>query len=203
MIYKSVPVLPGFHHVSFAFCPVVYFHRVFFWNQARSHRSETASWLGFGSGVPDFSTNCIGVWMVSIWIYLGSHGGTPIAGCFISWKIPSRNGWWLGVALWLRNPQFLDRVFTSLKTSGSALPRVLGLPLAQVFWGESKGNKLMRSIFGCHGLNGLKSLFGSPWWASNDAKHALGEISGPRHATGWRRQHLLLPSQGPGKPCRA
>ena len=31
-----------------------------------------------------------------------SHGGTPIAGGFLLGKIPSRNGWWLGV------PPFMD-----------------------------------------------------------------------------------------------
>ena len=34
--------------------------------------------------------------IVSIWRF-PMNGGTPIAGWFISWKIPSRNGWELGV----------------------------------------------------------------------------------------------------------
>ena len=34
------------------------------------------------------------------------HGGTPIAGWFISGKVPSRNGWWLGVPPWLWNPRW-------------------------------------------------------------------------------------------------
>ena len=33
-----------------------------------------------------------------------SHGGTPIAGRLISWKIPSRNGSWLGVPLFGKPP---------------------------------------------------------------------------------------------------
>ena len=28
-----------------------------------------------------------------------SHGDTPITGCFLSWKIPNKNGWWLGIPL--------------------------------------------------------------------------------------------------------
>ena len=45
-----------------------------------------------------------------ILILNGTSGGfpvmgvSPIAGWFISGKIPSINGWWLGVALWLRKP---------------------------------------------------------------------------------------------------
>ena len=45
--------------------------------------------------------------MINIWFTIGfyNHGGTPIAGCFFFLgKISSRNGWWLGVALWLRKP---------------------------------------------------------------------------------------------------
>ena len=32
------------------------------------------------------------------------NGATPRAGWFVSWNIPSWNGWWLGVPLWLRKP---------------------------------------------------------------------------------------------------
>ena len=47
----------------------------------------------------------------SLVIYGGgflSHGGTPIAGWFISWKPPSRNGWCLGVPLFQETPIWLD-----------------------------------------------------------------------------------------------
>jgi hypothetical protein len=49
-----------------------------------------------------------------IWInylhYMGGswNAGYPfIAGWFISWKIPIKNGWWLGVPLWLRKPPII------------------------------------------------------------------------------------------------
>ena len=34
--------------------------------------------------------------------------GYPLAGWFISWKIPIENGWWLGVPLWLRKLPLLN-----------------------------------------------------------------------------------------------
>ena len=44
-----------------------------------------------------------GLLSFSLW-----HGGFlwryPIAGWFVSWKILSKNGWWLGVPPWLRKP---------------------------------------------------------------------------------------------------
>ena len=33
-------------------------------------------------------------------IVVSKNGGIPIAGWLILWKIPSTNGWWLGVPLW-------------------------------------------------------------------------------------------------------
>ena len=38
------------------------------------------------------------LWELLMWRF-PIHGGTPIVGWFLSWKIRSRNGWWLGVAL--------------------------------------------------------------------------------------------------------
>ena len=48
--------------------------------------------------------------------WLGRHVGvfwraTPIAGRFISWKIPSINRWWLGVRLWLRQTSISGEAF--------------------------------------------------------------------------------------------
>ena len=37
-----------------------------------------------------------------------SHGGTPIAGWFSSWKIPCRNGWFLRVALFWETIMEMD-----------------------------------------------------------------------------------------------
>ena len=62
------------------------------------------------------------VWLLAIvwgptffraFIWVHSHGDTPIAGWFISWKIPSRNGWWLGLPPWLRKPPFWRGWFTT------------------------------------------------------------------------------------------
>ena len=38
-----------------------------------------------------------GDWDYPIYEGFHGHGGTPIAGWFMSWKIPSRSGWYLGV----------------------------------------------------------------------------------------------------------
>ena len=50
-----------------------------------------------------------GYYMVIIWLMMVNNGnvwrfskklgGTPIAGWFIIWKLPNKNGWWLGVPL--------------------------------------------------------------------------------------------------------
>ena len=45
-------------------------------------------------------------------------GYPKLAGWFIVdsgklWKIPSRNGWWLGVALWLRKPREIRQKFST------------------------------------------------------------------------------------------
>ena len=47
--------------------------------------------------------------VVDIYGSFHSHGGTPIAGWFMPWKIvenPSGNGWELGVLPWLRKPPY-------------------------------------------------------------------------------------------------
>ena len=52
-----------------------------------------------------------------------SSWGTPIAGWFISWKIPSRNGWWLGgtlfqdTSIWILHRVGLNTVEPSLSNS--------------------------------------------------------------------------------------
>ena len=51
---------------------------------------DMASWLR--TGVPAH-----GDWDYPIYEGFHGHGGTPIAGWFMSWKIPSRSGWYLGV----------------------------------------------------------------------------------------------------------
>ena len=43
-------------------------------------------------------------------IFGGSmNGGIPIAGWFLLGKIPSGNGWWLGLLLWLRTPPYWEK----------------------------------------------------------------------------------------------
>ena len=61
-----------------------------------------------------------------------SHGGIPIAGWLISWKIPSRNGWWLGVALFQETTicwMLLVRVFDVCKCSN----QWLGVPISLLY----------------------------------------------------------------------
>ena len=74
----SPAILAPVSHANSSFMPSIY------WPTGEWH----GNWLDM------WPTICYGS-VRHIWGF-HSHGGTPIAGWFISSKIPSRNGWWLG-----------------------------------------------------------------------------------------------------------
>ena len=69
--------------------------------------------------------------MCIIHVGVSWNRGTPTAGWFISWKIPSRNGWWLGVPPFQEPPNYVLRNLSSSKV-GEADGYVT--PLVTLLW---------------------------------------------------------------------
>ena len=79
-----------------------------------SHRSQTCFTFVWGQ-VPGESSRDVSV------CHMGgvhSHGIAPIAGWFSSGKIPSRNGWWLGVSPFMEIPFFEYGKVVNMNESG-------------------------------------------------------------------------------------
>ena len=139
--YQSLNVIT-FHSYLVSIIIYIITYMDVFWNRGTS--SHHPFWIRIFPknhpelGVPPMETSSFSAcsapsrfWSSSVawWFFLLSMGvsssswGYPTMAGFISWKIPSRNGWWLGVPPWLRKPRYLSLDSVGCRWLGHIEPR--------------------------------------------------------------------------------